>query len=98
VYSKSFLILNCLLSVLCLLGALYAHRSGDPEAFLFAMVLLVFPLIFYVTHASMRYRFPMDPIMLILAVGAVAHLLAIARSRNPYAKKAAAPASMPSAL
>jgi len=98
VYSKSFLILNCLLSVLCLLGALYAHRSGDPEAFLFAMVLLVFPLIFYVTHASMRYRFPMDPIMLILAVGAVAHLMAIARSRNSYAKKAAAPASMPSAL
>ena len=93
VYSKSFLVLNCLLSVLCLLGALYAHRSGDPEAFLYAMVLLVFPLVFYLTHASMRYRFPVDPIMLILAVGAVAHLLSLARSRNPNVKKAAGPVS-----
>jgi hypothetical protein len=98
VYSKSFLILNCLLSVLCLLGALYAHRSGDPEAFLFAMVLLVFPLVFYMTHASMRYRFPVDPIMLILAVGALAHLLSLARSRNPNVKKAAGPVSSLPAL
>ena len=97
-YSKSFLILNCLLSVLCLLGALYAHRSGDPEAFLFAMVLLVFPLVFYLTHTSMRYRFPIDPIILILAVGAVAHLIAVAKSRNPNARKAAAPVSISSAL
>jgi len=98
VYSRSFLILNSLLSVLCLLGALYAHRSGDPEAFLYAMVLLVFPLVFYLTHASMRYRFPIDPIMLILAVSAVAHLISAARSRNPNVKKAAATVSMPSAL
>jgi 4-amino-4-deoxy-L-arabinose transferase-like glycosyltransferase len=98
VYSKSFLILNCLLSVLCLLGALYAHRSGDPEAFLFAMVLLVFPLVFYMTHASMRYRFPVDPIMVILAVGALAHLLSLARSRNPNVKKAAGPVSSLPAL
>jgi len=97
-YSKSFLILNCLLSVLCLLGALYAYRTRDPEAFLFAMVLLVFPLVFYLTHASMRYRFPVDPIMLILAVGAVAHLISLARSRNTNVKKAAAPVSSLSAL
>lgn len=97
-YSRSFLILNCLLSVLCLLGALYAHRSGDPQAFLFAMVLLVFPLVFYLTHASMRYRFPMDPIVLILAVGAVAHLIGLAKSLNPNAKKGAAPVSSLSPL
>ena len=84
--------------MLCLLGALYAHRSGDPEAFLFAMVLLVFPLVFYMTHASMRYRFPVDPIMLILAVGALAHLLSLARSRNPNVKKAAGPVSSLPAL
>ncbi len=32
------------------------------------MVLLIFPLVFYVTHSSLRYRFPIDPIMLVLAV------------------------------
>jgi hypothetical protein len=98
IYSKSFLILNCLLAVLCLLGALYVHRSGDPEAFLFAMVLLVFPLVFYLTHASMRYRFPVDPIMLILAVAAVAHLLSLARSQDTNEKKAPGPVSSLPAL
>jgi 4-amino-4-deoxy-L-arabinose transferase-like glycosyltransferase len=90
--SRSFLVLNCLLSVLCLLGTLYANRARLPEAAPFAMVLLIFPLVFYVTHVSSRYRFPMDPIMLILATSAVAHLISGARSRNPNAEKAAAPA------
>jgi hypothetical protein len=90
--SRSFLVLNCLLSVLCLLGTLYANRARLPEAALFAMVLLIFPLVFYVTHVSSRYRFPMDPIMLILATSAVAHLISGARNRNPNAGKTAAPA------
>ena len=51
------------------------------------MVLLIFPLVFYLTHSSLRYRFPMDPIMLILAAGAVAHLISLARSRNPNVAK-----------
>jgi 4-amino-4-deoxy-L-arabinose transferase-like glycosyltransferase len=90
---KSFIVLNGLLSVLCLLGALYAYRLCNPEAFPFAMVLLIFPLIFYLTHASSRYRFPSDPIMLILAASAVAHLISLARNRDPNVKKVAAPVS-----
>lgn len=96
--AKLFLVLNCLLSVLCLLGALYAFRARYSEAFPFAMVLLIFPLVFYLTHASLRYRFPIDPIMLILATGAVARLIAHARSRNPNVEKAAAPVSSLPAL
>jgi 4-amino-4-deoxy-L-arabinose transferase-like glycosyltransferase len=95
---KSLIVLNVLLSVLCLLGALYAYRACQSEAFPFAMVLLIFPLIFYLTHASSRYRFPIDPIMLILAISAVAHLISIARSRNLNANKAGAPVSSLSAL
>jgi hypothetical protein len=90
--AKSLLVSNCLLSVLCLLGALYANRARLPEAVPFAMVLLIFPLVFYLTHTSSRYRFPMDPIMLILATSAVAHLISVARSRNPNVRKAAAAA------
>jgi 4-amino-4-deoxy-L-arabinose transferase-like glycosyltransferase len=97
-YAKSFLVLNCLLSVLCLVGTLFANRARLPEAVPFAMVLLIFPLVFYLTHASLRYRFPIDPIMLILAAGAVAHLISLARSRNPNVKKATAPASSLPAL
>jgi 4-amino-4-deoxy-L-arabinose transferase-like glycosyltransferase len=91
--SRSFLVLNSLQSLLCMLGALYAFRARHVEAALFAMVLLIFPLIFYVTHATLRYRFPIDPIMVILATSAVAHVLSIATSRNTNMKKAGAPAS-----
>jgi hypothetical protein len=93
-YAKAFLILNCLLSLLSLLGVLYAHRTGHPDAAPFGLVLLVFPTIFYVTHSSLRYRFPMDPIMLVLAASAVAHLLSAARF--PSARKTNAIAAVPS--
>lgn len=93
VTSRIFLVLNILLSLLCLLGVLAAYRLQIPDAAPFAMVLLVFPLVFYLTHASLRYRFPMDPIMLILAAGAVANFAAFAQSGNRSEKKAAAPVS-----
>ncbi len=89
--------MNCLLSLGCLFGVLAAQRAGLPEAGPLAMVLLIFPAVFYVTHASLRYRFPIDPIMLVLATGALAKLLALTRNRNPNLKKTAAPApSFPS--
>jgi hypothetical protein len=90
--TRTFLVSTCLMSLLCLLGALYAYRAQNPTAFPYAMVLLVFPLIFYVTHAEARYRFPIDPIILILAVSAVAHLLSLAKNRNSNPRNAAAPA------
>jgi hypothetical protein len=88
--ARSFIILNSLLALLCLLGGLYAHRAGSLDAPLFAMVLLIFPLVFYLTHSSLRYRFPIDPIMLILASSAVAHYISIAQKRSaPEAKSVA---------
>jgi hypothetical protein len=39
------------------------------------MVMLVFPLTFYLTHTSLRYRYPMDPILQVLAVFAVVYAL-----------------------
>jgi 4-amino-4-deoxy-L-arabinose transferase-like glycosyltransferase len=92
--ARSALVWTSLLSLLCLLGALYAYRTRNPDAFPFAITLLVFPLIFYVTHADTRYRFPIDPIILILATSAVAHLLSLAIKQNPNLKESAT--SMPS--
>jgi hypothetical protein len=54
---------------------LYAHRSRNPDAAPFGMVLLIFPMVFYLTHSSPRYRFPMDPIIVVLAASSAAHLL-----------------------
>ncbi len=66
---------NVLFSALCWLGALAALRARKDAALPLAMVLLAFPLVFYVTHASLRYRQPMDGIMLVLAVYAAGDLL-----------------------
>ena len=74
-YLKAVIIGNCLFSLLSLLGALFAFRSQNNAATMFASVMLVFPLVFYFTHTSLRYRFPMDPIMDVLAVYAVAYPL-----------------------
>jgi len=53
---------------------------------------VVFPAIFYLTHSTLRYRFPIDPIILILAMGAAAHLISLAKNRVFNLKKTAAPA------
>lgn len=72
-YLKAFIVMNFLLSLFTLLGALFVYRSDPVEGFPYVIVLLVFPLIFYLTHSSLRYRFPMDPIMMILAAYGVSH-------------------------
>jgi hypothetical protein len=92
VVSRSIFLFNFTLSVLCFLGALYVYRLGRPEAFPFAIVPVVFPAIFYLTHSTLRYRFPIDPIILILAMGAAAHLISLAKNRVFNLKKTAAPA------
>jgi hypothetical protein len=83
-YLKAFIILNFLLSIFTLLGALFAYRSCPREAFPYLIVLLVFPLVFYLTHSSLRYRFPMDPIMMVLAAYGVAYPVTLWMERtNP---------------
>jgi 4-amino-4-deoxy-L-arabinose transferase-like glycosyltransferase len=64
---------NCLFPLLSLMGALLAYRQRNEIAVPFASVMLFFPLIFYITHTSSRYRHPMDPIMLVLAVYSIGY-------------------------
>jgi len=37
------------------------------------MVILSYPVVFYLTHGSARYRYPIDPILTLLAVSALAY-------------------------
>jgi hypothetical protein len=60
---------------------LFACRARSAVAHPLAMVMVIFPLTFYLTHASLRYRFPMDPVMLILAVFAVGYVVSPAARR-----------------
>jgi len=75
-FMKVTLIWNCLFSLLSFVGALFAYRARSEAAMPFASVMLMFPVVFYVTHTSGRYRYPMDPMMAILAVFAFAYPLA----------------------
>ncbi len=58
---------NCLLAVLSLVGLLVLFRQKRSEAWLFAVFPVVYPLIYYVTHTSARYREPIDPVLCVLA-------------------------------
>jgi hypothetical protein len=61
--------LGGLLGIATLLG----RRS--PYAFPLAAYPLVFPWLYYVTHSNLRYRHPIDPVVLLLAAVVVGGLL-----------------------
>jgi hypothetical protein len=92
-FERLMLAENCVLSLLSLVGALFAFRNRQEAALPFALILLVFPLVFYFTHPAGRYRFPIDSVLMMLTVYALAHVLSglgqriasLARSTEPAA-------------
>ena len=54
-----------------LAGVVVLVWRRNPFAFPLAVYPLVFPLVYYVTHTSLRYRHPLDPIVLLLTAIAV---------------------------
>jgi 4-amino-4-deoxy-L-arabinose transferase-like glycosyltransferase len=91
-YLKAFIVQNLLFALFTLLGALFLNRTRPVEAFPYMMVLLVFPLIFYLTHSSLRYRFPMDPIMMVLAAYGVAYPISLCNRRAARQRDEISPA------
>jgi hypothetical protein len=59
--------------LLSLMGILFAYREQNEAAVPLASVMLFFPLIFYITHSSSRYRHAIDPVMVVLSVYALAY-------------------------
>jgi len=55
------------------LALLYRNRS-KALALLMALPLLLFPLPYYITHAELRYRLNIDPLLTLLAAYAVTHI------------------------
>ncbi|HTC65344.1 MAG TPA: glycosyltransferase family 39 protein [Candidatus Saccharimonadales bacterium] len=95
-YVRAIFILNISVSLSTLLGVLFAHRFRHPQAFPYAMVPLIFPIVFYVTHSSPRYRFPMDPIMMILSAYGIISLVRLLGGKSEQASDSIAPvASLP---
>lgn len=59
-------------TILALLGFRLAYKSNRAATIPYALALFTFPLVFYVTHNEMRYRRPVDPLMVVLATVAIA--------------------------
>jgi uncharacterized membrane protein len=62
------ILMASLLSVLATRGLTLAFQRGRRFAPLFASLLAVFPAVYYITHPSMAYRHPLDPVLVLLAV------------------------------
>jgi len=60
------------ISLLAWLGVLLAVRRKGVNAVPYLVVLLVFPLVYYVTHTFPTYRHPIEPVIVLLAAYAAA--------------------------
>jgi len=68
---RALLLCNYLAPVGALLGVLVLFWRKSPYAILLSAFPLVFPLLYYLTHTSLRYRHPIDPVVLLLAAVAI---------------------------
>lgn len=71
-------------SILAFWGAILAVRQKRPGAWLYVLLLLVYPAIYYVVYPHARYRHPIEPEMVMLAV------FTIVQWRNPQGIRSAA--------
>ena len=62
-------------SVLAFWGLVLVIRDGRPGAALYALTLLVYPAVYYLTFAHPRYRHPIEPEMVILGLYLLATVL-----------------------
>jgi Dolichyl-phosphate-mannose-protein mannosyltransferase len=68
----AILIFNAIATLGTVLGIIVLFVRRNPYAIPVALIPLLFPLVYYVTHASLRYRHPMDPALLLLTAQAIA--------------------------
>ncbi|HEX4075849.1 MAG TPA: glycosyltransferase family 39 protein [Candidatus Acidoferrales bacterium] len=68
---QAILVLSFLTAIAGAIGIVVLLVRRSPYAFPAAAFVIVFPLVYYVTHASLRYRHPIDPIVLILTTVAL---------------------------
>ncbi|MCP3916519.1 MAG: hypothetical protein GY711_13255 [bacterium] len=71
--------LHAAIGLLALAGALLI-RGGRPEVGLVRSVLVLFPLVYFVTHVFERYRLPIEPVMVLACVWGVLALVGGRRS------------------
>jgi hypothetical protein len=87
---RVLLVCNTVAALGGLLGLVALTLKRSPYAFPTAAYLLVFPWLYYVTHPNLRYRHPIDPVVLLLCAVAAGSLFGL---RRPPADTNSAPAA-----
>lgn len=72
---RGILFSNFLSSLGALLGVVFLFVRRNAYAFPLAAFPVVFPFLYYLTHTSLRYRHPIDPIILLLTAIAAGSLM-----------------------
>jgi len=68
---RSIFLFNACLTLGALLAIIILFFRRNPYVIPLTFVPLLFPLIYYATHTNLRYRHPIDPILLLLAAYAI---------------------------
>jgi hypothetical protein len=80
--ARTVIVCNLLLTLGTIAGVLLLARTKNPFAYPVTIFPALYPFIYYVTHTSLRYRHPIDPLLLFLTVFAAAACFS-KLNRNP---------------
>jgi 4-amino-4-deoxy-L-arabinose transferase-like glycosyltransferase len=75
-------LVNLSVVLLALSGVLALRRREREISLPFAIIPLVYPIVYYITHPNLRYRHPMDPVLIVLAAFAACHAVEFVARRK----------------
>lgn len=80
-------------TILALIGLRKLFQKDASQATFYALLLAVYPLVYYITHPDTAYRHPIDPEIVILACCAIVSWRTSARKKKMDARREMAAAS-----
>jgi len=87
--ARLIILCNFVLSIATIAGIWLLARSKNPSTFPVAIFPALYPLVYYFTHTSLRYRHPIDPLLILLTVLALSTAIKTLWPKNPSAAPAA---------
>jgi hypothetical protein len=83
---RIILFINLLLTVGTLTGICFLFIRKHPLAIPLITFPVIFPIVYYLTHTSLRYRHPIDPFLLLLTTLSVASAYRVAKPSTHLAR------------
>lgn len=74
-FIRFLLVCNALAGLGAILGIVTLWRQRSDSAFPVTVFPAVYPVVYYIAHASLRYRYPIDPVVMLLGAAAAAWLI-----------------------